>query len=83
MSDDTIARVLAVVIAILAFCLLALAVNTTMWPVRALQGELQVVIVICRMIAHLCCLFLKYILPNLLFKFSNAVRAMDWPVKNE
>lgn len=59
MSDDTIARVLAVVIAILAFCLLALAVNTTMWPVRALQGELQVVIVICRMIAHLCCLFFK------------------------
>lgn len=40
MTDDNTTHVLAVVIAILAFCLLDLAVNTTMWPVRALQGDL-------------------------------------------
>lgn len=33
-------RVTAIVIAILAFCILDLAINTTMWPVRALQGDL-------------------------------------------
>lgn len=33
-------HVLAIVIAIFAFCVLDLAINTTMWPVRALQGDL-------------------------------------------
>lgn len=31
---------LAISIAIFAFCVLDLAINTTMWPVRALQGDL-------------------------------------------
>lgn len=33
-------HVTAIVIAIISFCVLDLALNTTMWPVRALQGDL-------------------------------------------
>lgn len=33
-------RIVAIGIAIFSFCILDLALNTTMWPVRALQGDL-------------------------------------------
>lgn len=33
-------HIAAIVIAIISFCVLDLALNTTMWPVRALQGDL-------------------------------------------
>lgn len=39
-TSDHHASICARLIAVLAFCLLDLALNTTMWPVRALQGDL-------------------------------------------
>lgn len=39
-GEERIVQIVSITVAILAFCVLDLAINTTMWPVRALQGDL-------------------------------------------